>query len=155
MEGPRRRAQAQVVAVERRARAREGPASPRGDLRKAAARRLELTQPHRVVAGFAKAGRDAGPRLVAVELGAGLVIADLTAFLTSFHPSRDHVPTARALLSLGVDSLSRIVELLALEPSSLELLCAQLRKEGALGALDVAWLKKVVGLAREACARGE
>ncbi|GAA5915153.1 hypothetical protein JCM8208_002153 [Rhodotorula glutinis] len=82
-------------------------------------------------------------------------LADLTAFLTSFHPSRDHGPTARALLNLGIASPSALVLLLALESSSLELLYEHLRKKVGLAPLDVAWLKKAVGAAREGCARGE
>ncbi|GAA5854799.1 hypothetical protein JCM9279_000950 [Rhodotorula babjevae] len=79
----------------------------------------------------------------------------LTAFLTSFHPSRDHGLTARALLALGIDSPAALVLLLALEPHSLELLYEHLRKAVGLGPLDVAWLKKVVAAAKVECARGE
>ena len=81
-------------------------------------------------------------------------LPDLIAFLSSFHSTREHGPTARALVAIGIDSLAALALLLVLEPSSLELLYEHLRRTVGLGPLDVAWLKKAVGAARDAFAKG-
>lgn len=79
-------------------------------------------------------------------------LPSLVAFLTSIHQTRDQSLAARALLDSGVDSLPALVALLALDQSTLDDFLELVRSRAGLGGLEAAWLRKVVGTARDACA---
>ncbi|BGP38227.1 hypothetical protein JCM10449v2_002156 [Rhodotorula kratochvilovae] len=76
---------------------------------------------------------------------------DIRAFLTSLSPSHDFTAASRFLVSGGISSSSALADLLFLEPSMLDafLETAQARQKVKLPALEMAWLKRVLALARE------
>ncbi|BGP46304.1 hypothetical protein JCM10450v2_002146 [Rhodotorula kratochvilovae] len=76
---------------------------------------------------------------------------DIRAFLTSLSPSHDFTAASRFLVSAGVSSHPALADLLLFEPSMLDALLetAQARQKVKLPALEMAWLKRVLALARE------
>ncbi|BGP46307.1 Transketolase [Rhodotorula kratochvilovae] len=74
----------------------------------------------------------------------------LVAFLTASAPGRDHSLPAHALVDAGVTSISALADLLLLDAGSLEGFSELLSRRARFGGMQLAWLKKAVGAAREA-----
>ncbi|BGP38236.1 hypothetical protein JCM10449v2_002165 [Rhodotorula kratochvilovae] len=77
---------------------------------------------------------------------------DIHAFLTSLSLAHNFTAASRFLLSAGISSSSTLADLLLLKPSMLDafLETAQERQKVKLPALEMAWLRRVLALAREA-----